>query len=67
MPKQEHDVRFDYAGFNGNRARYTCHSEGCNEATIVRQPHMDYEGRDRWAKLRKDFFEKHPCSVIKVV
>ena len=56
-----HDVRLDYVGMNG-RARFTCYSEACRVATIIRQPYMTFS---QWEKTTEDFAAEHPCSEIK--
>ena len=58
---KNHDVRLDYVGMNSH-PRFTCYSEGCNGATLVRQPFMDFQG---WEKETEEFSAKHPCSKIK--
>src|SRR3989344_1099400 len=59
--RKNHDVRLDYVGING-RARFTCYTEGCNGATIVRQPYMTFTV---WEETTEHFSKKHPCSDIK--
>ncbi len=57
----EHNVHVDFIGINP-KTRFTCHSEGCNEATLIEQPHFDPEA---WRQARSKFLAKHPCSEIK--
>lgn len=56
-----HDVRLDYVGLN-SRDRLSCYSNGCNVATLVKQPYMTFE---QWKKATKEFYAEHPCSEIK--
>ncbi|MCT7971262.1 hypothetical protein [Laspinema olomoucense] len=55
----KHQVVLDYAGFQENIPRLTCYSEGCNCATLVRQPYMS----DLiWQNSVTQFQQLHPHS-----
>lgn len=54
-----HKVHLDKT--SSGHHRYTCHSERCAEATIVRQPFMNEE---RWKADSEAFLKKHPCSKV---
>lgn len=55
----KHQVVLDYAGFNENIPRLTCDSEGCNCATLVRQPYMSDAV---WQNSVTRFQQLHPHS-----
>jgi hypothetical protein len=57
-----HQVERDQAGW-AERERLTCRSCGCNEATLVRQPHMNSA---QWQQLKEGFLLKHPESPEQV-
>lgn len=54
---EQHDVRYDYAGFFGNHPRLTCRQSGCNEATLTAQPYMTTQ---IWAAKVQEFIAAHP-------
>jgi hypothetical protein len=58
---EKHDVHRDYVGINP-RIRFTCFSEGCGGATLIRQPWMN--GKE-WEKRRSEYSNLHPCDKIK--
>lgn len=51
----EHDVRVDTAGELG-LIRVTCHSEGCNQATLQRGNMTDQE----WKTAIENYRKQHP-------
>ena len=61
LSKKEHDVRLDYPGLNP-RPRFTCYTEGCDGATLIRQPYMTFA---EWEKATEEFADKHPCLEVK--
>ena len=60
MAEKEHDVRLDYPGLIP-KPRFTCYTEGCNGATLLRQPYMSF---GQWEEATKEFSAKHPCSKV---
>jgi len=58
---QSHNVRLDFVGFNEDRPRLTCFTDGCEGKTILRQPYMNNE---QWKKVRDEFLASHPCLEI---
>lgn len=57
-----HKVHFDYGGA-ALLPRYTCRTEGCHEATLVRQPFMT---EMIWRMRKRSFLAQHPCPESKI-
>lgn len=59
--QQEHNIVVDTAGF-GNHHRLTCRTQGCNGATLIRQPYMTMA---QWYEARSEFDVDHPHTFEK--
>ncbi len=61
-PAPLHDVRLDRVGFNGDRARLSCHGSACKAkpGTIVQQP---YHRAETWEAAVEEFLSAHQTDL----